>query len=216
MSHSLTPWTAARCPGSPVLHQLLELTQTHAHRVGDAISSSVIPFSSRLQYFPASGSFPISWFFASSGQSIVVSASASVPPMNIQDWFPLGLTGLISLQSTGLSRVFSSTTVQKYQYFSAQLSLWSNCHNHTWLLEKPQLWQMDLCHQSEAKLTQSRPTLCDPMGYTVHGILQARILEWVAFLFRRGSSQPRDWTKVYRIAGRFFTSRATREAHKQK
>ena len=84
------------------------------------ISSSVIPFSSRLQSFPASGAFPMSWFFSSGGQSIGVSASASVFPMNIQDWFPLGWTGWISLQSKGLSRVFSNTTVQKHQFFSTQ------------------------------------------------------------------------------------------------
>ena len=87
------------------------------------ISSSVVPFSSCLQSFPASGSFQMSQFFASGGQSIGVSASASVLPMNIQDWFPLGLTGLISLQSRGLSRVFANTTVQKHQFFGAQLSL---------------------------------------------------------------------------------------------
>jgi len=87
------------------------------------ISSSVIPFSSCLQSFPASVSFLISQFFASGGQSIGVSALASVLPMNIQNWFPLGLTGWISLQSKGLSRVFSSTTVQKHQFFGAQLSL---------------------------------------------------------------------------------------------
>ena len=81
------------------------------------ISSSVVPFSSHLQSFPASGSFPMSQFFASGGQSIGVSASASVLPMNIRDWFPLVLTGLISLQSKGLSRVFSNTTVQKCQFF---------------------------------------------------------------------------------------------------
>ena len=106
------------------------------------ISSSVIPFSSCLQSFPVLRSFQMSQFFASGGQSIRVSASASVLPMNIQDWFPLGLTGLtslglISLQSKGLSRVFSNTTVQKHQFFCAQLSLWSNSHIHTWLLEKP-------------------------------------------------------------------------------
>ena len=100
------------------------------------ISSSVVPFSLCLQSFPASGSFPISQFFASGGQSIGVSASASVLPMNIQDWFPLGWIGLISFQSKGLSRVFSNTTVQKHQFFSAQLSLWSHSHIHTWLLEK--------------------------------------------------------------------------------
>ena len=87
------------------------------------ISSSVIPFSSCLQSFLASGSFPMSQFFPSDGQSIGISGSASVLPMNIQDWFPLGCTGWISLQSKGLSRVFSNTTVQKHQFFSAQLSL---------------------------------------------------------------------------------------------
>ena len=89
------------------------------------ISSSVFPFSSSLQSFPASGSFPMSQFFTSGGQSIGVLASASVLPMNIQDWFPLGWTGWISLQSKGLSRIFSNTTVQKHQFFGAQLSLWS-------------------------------------------------------------------------------------------
>ena len=101
------------------------------------ISSVVVSFSSCLHSFPASGSFPMSQFFESVGQSIGASASASVLPMNIQDWFPLGLTGLIFLWSKGLSRVFSNTTVQKHQYFSTQPSLWSNSHSHTWLLEKP-------------------------------------------------------------------------------
>ena len=87
------------------------------------ISSSVIPFSSRLQSFPASGSFPMSQFFASDGQCIGVSVSASVLPVNFQDWFPLGLTAWISLQSKGFSRVFSNTTVQTHQFFGAQLSL---------------------------------------------------------------------------------------------
>ena len=104
------------------------------------ISSSVIPFSSCLRSFPPSRSFPMSQFFTSGGQCIGISASASVLPMNIQDWFPLGLTGWISLQSKGLSRVFSNTTVQKHQFFGAQLSLWSNSHIQTWLLEKPWLW----------------------------------------------------------------------------
>ena len=126
-------------PGFPVYHSPPELTQTHVHRVGDAIQPShpVIPFSSCLQPFPASRSFPMSQFFASGSQSIGVSASTSVLPMNIQDWFPLGLTGWISLQSKGLSRVFSNTTVQKHQCFSTQLSSQSNSHIHTWLLEKP-------------------------------------------------------------------------------
>ena len=111
--------------GFPVHHQLLALAQTYVHWVGDAIQPShpVIPFSSHLQSFPASGSFPMSQFLASGGQSIGVSASASVLPMNIQNWFPWRLTGLISLQSKEHSRVFSKTTVQKHQFFSAQLSL---------------------------------------------------------------------------------------------
>ena len=107
--------------GFPVHHQLPELARTHVHRVSDAIQpsqSSVIPFSSWLQSFLASGSFPMSQFFTSGGQSIRASALASVLPMNIQSWFPLGLTGLI-LQSKRLSRVFSNTTVQKHQFFSA-------------------------------------------------------------------------------------------------
>ena len=87
------------------------------------ISSSVVPFFSHLWSFPASGSFPMSQVFTSGGQSIGISSSASILPMNIQDWFPLGWTGWISLQSKGLSRVFSNTTVQKHQFFGAQLSL---------------------------------------------------------------------------------------------
>ena len=100
-----------------------------------AISSSVVPLSSCLQSYPASGSFPMSQFFASGGQSI--EASASVLPVNSFHWSPLGLTGLISLQSKGFSRVFSNFTVPKHQFFSAQFSFWSHSHIHTWLLEKP-------------------------------------------------------------------------------
>ena len=104
------------------------------------VSFSVTPFFSHLQSCPAAGSFQMSQFFASGGQSTGASASASVLPMNIQSWFPLGLTGLISLLSKGLSRVFSSSTVQKHQFFSAQSSLQSNSHTRTRLLEKPKLW----------------------------------------------------------------------------
>ena len=96
-------------------------------------SSSVTHFSSCPQSFPAAGSFPVSWLFTSGGLS--TGASASVLPMNIQSWFPLGLTGLISLLSKGLSRVFSTTTIQKHQFFSAQPSLGSNSHTHTWPLK---------------------------------------------------------------------------------
>ena len=98
------------------------------------ISSSVVPFSSHLQSVPASESFPMSQLLASGGQSIGASASASVLPRYIQDWFPLGWTGWISLQSEGLSRGFSNITDQKHQFFGSQLSLWSNTHIHTWLL----------------------------------------------------------------------------------
>ena len=129
-SHSvmLTLYDPMDCstPGFPVHHQLPDLAQTHVHRVGDAIQPSY-PLSSppppAFNLSPASGSFPMSHFFASGGQRIGVSVSASALPVNSQDWFPLGLTGLISLQSKGLSRVFSNTTVQKHQFFSAQLSL---------------------------------------------------------------------------------------------
>ena len=100
------------------------------------ISFSVVPFSSCPQSFPASGSFKMSQLFPSGGQSIGISASTSVLPVNIQDWFPLGWTDWISLQSKGLSRVFSNTIAQKHQFFGTQLSLWYNSHIHTWLLEK--------------------------------------------------------------------------------
>ena len=124
-------------PGLPVHHQLWEFTQTHVHRVGDAIQHSVILFSSCPQSLPASGSFPMSQLFSWGGQITGISASASVLPLNTQDWSPLGWTGWITLQSKGLSRVFSNTTVQKHRFFGAQLSSKSNSHIHTWPLEKP-------------------------------------------------------------------------------
>ena len=102
-----------------------------------AISSSVVPFSSCPQSLPASESFPMSQHFAWGGQSIGVSALASVLPINTQDWSPLGWTAWISLQPKGLSRVFSNTTVQKHQFFGVQLYSQSNSHIHTWPLEKP-------------------------------------------------------------------------------
>ena len=104
------------------------------------ISSSVVPFSSFPQSLPASGSFPMSQLFAWGGLSIGASASAPVLPMNTQIWSPLWWTGCISLQSKGPSRVFPNITVQKHQFFSAQLSSQSNSHIHTWPLEKPQPW----------------------------------------------------------------------------
>ena len=120
-----------------VLLYLLEFAQIHVHWLNDAISFSAVPFSFCLQSFPASGSFPMSWLFTSSSQNIQAAGSQSDIPMNTQDWYPLVLTGLISLQSKGLSRVFCNTTIQKHQFFGTQLSLWSNSHICTRLLEKP-------------------------------------------------------------------------------
>ena len=133
-----TPWTAA-CQASLSITNSQSCSNACPSRqwCHPTISSSVVPFSSCLQSFTASGSFTMSQFFASGGQSIRASASASVLPVNIQDWFLLGWTGCISLQSKVLSRVFSSTTVQKHQFFGAQLSLYPNSHIHTWLLERP-------------------------------------------------------------------------------
>ena len=112
-----------RPPCSSPAHRVHSNSCPLSRRCHPTTSSSVVPFSSHLQSFPASGSFPMSQFFTSGGQSIGVSASTSVLPMNIQDWSPLGWTGWISLQSKGLSRLFSNTTVQKHQFFGAQLSL---------------------------------------------------------------------------------------------
>ena len=126
-------------PGWPVFHHLPELALTHVHWVGDAIQPShplspSSPFAFNLSQHQ--GLFPMSWVFTSLGQSVGASTSASVHPMNVQGWFPLGLTGLISLLSMGLARVFSKTTVRKHQFFGIQPYLWSNSHIHTWLLEK--------------------------------------------------------------------------------
>ena len=134
------------------------------------ISSSVVPFPSCPQSFPASGFFQMSQLFASGGQSTGVSASTSVLPMNIQGWFPLGWTGLVSSQSKGLSSILTRK------------------------------W---------GEVAQLCPTLCDPMdcnlpGSSVHGIFQARVLEWVAISFSRGSFWLRDWTQVSHIAGRLY------------
>ena len=136
MNHSM--------PGLPVHHQLQEFTQTHIHQVCDVIQPShplSSPSSPAPSSLPALESFPMSQLFACGGQSIgasaSASASASVLPKNTQDWYPLEWTGWISLQSKGLSRVFSNTTVQKHQFFGAQPSSQSNSHIHTWPLEKP-------------------------------------------------------------------------------
>ena len=158
-----------------------------------AISSSAIPFSPCLWSFPASGSFPMSQFFTSGGQSGGASASASVLPMNIQDWFLLGLTSLISLLCKGLSRVFFNTTVQKHQFFGTQLSLQSNSQ-----LSNPYM-------TAEKTIALTRWIF---VGKVMS--LLFNMLEWVAIFFSRGSSQPRNGTQVSHIAGGFFTSWATR------
>ena len=126
-------------PGFPVHHQLPELAQTHVHWVSDAIQPFILCQSLLLlpSIFPSIRVSSSESVFTSGSQSIGASASASVFPMNSQDWFPWGLTGLISLQSKGLSRVFFNTTVQKHQFFGCQISLWLNSHIHIWLLEKP-------------------------------------------------------------------------------
>ena len=131
-------WSGVPLPSPTVSLSLLKFMSTEwisTHWCYLTNSSSAAPFSIHLQYFPASGSFPMSHLFASGGP--IIGASASVLPMNIQDWFPLGWVSWISLQSRGLSRVFSNTTVQKHRFFGAQLSSQSNSHIHTWLLEKP-------------------------------------------------------------------------------
>ena len=138
VSDSATPWTATRQASLFITNSwsLLKLMSIKSGIPSNHLTlcrPCLLPPS----IFPRIRSFPMSQLFTSGGQSIGVSASASVFPMNIQDWFHLGLTGWISLQSKGLSGVFSNTTVQKHQFFSAQFSLWANSHIHTWLLEKP-------------------------------------------------------------------------------
>ena len=139
VSNSLRPHESQHarspCPSpTPGVHSNSRPSSRRCH---PATSSSVVPFSSCPQSLPASGSFPMSQLFTWGGQSIGVSALASVLPKNIQDWCPLEWTGWISLQSKGLSRVFSNTTVQKHQFFDAQFSSQSNSHIHTWPQEKP-------------------------------------------------------------------------------
>ena len=134
----VNPWITARqvsCPSpTPRVYPNSCASSQWCH---PAISSSVVPFSSCPRYLPASESFPVSQHFTWGGQSIGVSALASVLPMNTQDWSPLEWAGWISLQSKGLSRVFSNTTVQKHQFFGTQPSSQSNSHIHTWPQEKP-------------------------------------------------------------------------------
>ena len=144
-----TPWTTAHQASLSITNSwsLLKLMSIESVMPSN-LSSSVVPFSSHLQSFPESGSFPMSWFFTSCGQSIGASPSASVLPMNIQGWFPLGLTGLVSLLFKGLSRIFSNTTIWKHQSVSIQTSLWSNYHTHAWLLKNHSFDYTDHCWQS--------------------------------------------------------------------
>ena len=130
------PWIAARQASLSITNSRSSLMSIGSW-CHPAISSSVVPFSSCPQSFPASESFPMSQLFTRGGQSTGVSALASVLPVNTQGWSPLEWTGWISLKSKGLSRVFSNTTIQKHQFFSAQLSSQSNFHICTWPLEKP-------------------------------------------------------------------------------
>ena len=137
------------------------------------ISSSVISFSSRLQSFPSSRSFPVSQCFTLGGQRIRASASASVLPMNIQDGFPWGLTSLIFLHCKGLSGIFSNTTVQKHQFFGAQLSLWSNSHIHTRQLKKPCLWL-------DGPLSQSNVSALNHKGSPIRSVSFSKALWYCA------------------------------------
>ena len=136
-----TPWTAAHQASPPSLsHGICSNPWSLSQWCYSTISFFAALFSSHLQSFPASGSFPVSRLFTSDGQSIGISAPATVLPMNIQGWITLGLTSLISVQSKGLSIVFSSTTIQKHQFFSTRPSLWANSRICTWLLEKIVSW----------------------------------------------------------------------------
>ena len=140
--------------GSPVLHCLPEYTETYMHWVSDVTNHLIhnCPLLLLPSIFPSTGAFPVSWLFTSGGQSIGASALASVPLMNIQDWLPLGLTGLI-LQSKGLSRVFSNTPIQKYQFFGTQSSLWPEVYSkplssaairiHSATLYRANIWKQE-------------------------------------------------------------------------
>ena len=153
LSDSVTPWTAAWQASLSITNSQSLLRLMSIESVMP--SNNVVPFS-RLQSFLSSVSFPMSQFFPSGGQSIGISASKSVLPVNIWDWFSLRWTGWISLQSKGLSRVFLSTSVQKHQFFTTQHSLWSNRHIHTWLLKKPCFDYVHLCWPSNVSAVLSR------------------------------------------------------------
>ena len=168
------------------------------------------PFSSHPQSFPALGSFPMSQFFTSCGQSTGLSVSTSALPMNIKDWFPLGLTGLIFLQSKGLSSIFSSTIVQKHQFFSTQLPLQSNSHIHTRHSSSFYIALFIGCAMQHCNCPQSYRTACNPTdqsppGSSVRGMFQARILELVAISTPGDHPKPRLNPHLV-LVGRFFVS----------
>ena len=186
-------------PGSlsfTIFWNLLKLIEFIESVMPSNASSSVVPFSSCLQSFPASGSFPISQLFASNGQNMESSVSASVLPMNIQSWFPLWLTGLISLQSKGLSRVFYSTTVQKHQFFKAQPSLWSSSHpymNDYWKTIALTRWTLvnrvisllfsTLCRFVIAFLPRSKSLLISWLQSSSAAILEPKKINCILSLF---------------------------------
>ena len=207
-----TPWNAARQASLSITNSRPSSWWCHP-----AISSSVVPFSSCPQSLPASESSPMSQLFTWGGQSTGVSALAPFLPKNTQDWSPLEWTGWISLQSKGLSRVFSNTTVQKHQFFgdlpktnrletgqqtpSIQLPNLRNVNVYTYTVSWDLKWSLlNITSRVKVKVTQSCPTLCDPMGCSLLSscpwILQTRILQWVAIPSSRSSSQPRDRTQV--------------------
>ena len=193
-------------PGFPVLPHLPKLAQTHVHWVCDTIQRShplLSPFSSCLPSFPASESFLMSRLFASGGQSIGASASASVLPMNIQDWLPLFSNDwfyLLAVQGTLKSLL---------QHHRSKASiLWCSAFFMVQLLHPYMTTGKTIALPIQTFV--GKVALQSPLST---GILQARLLEWVAMLSSRGSSQPRDRTQISRIAGGFFTTWATRKAH---
>ena len=164
-------------------------------------------FFSCPQSFPVSESFPIGWLVASGGQSIEI--SAAVLPINIQSWFHSRLTGLISLLSKGRSRVLPNTMIWRHRFFSIQPSLLSNSHIHTCVYVCVCVCVCVCVLVAQLCLTLCNPTDYSPPGFSVHGILQARILEWIAIPFSKRTSHLRDQTLVSLITGRFFTVWAT-------
>ena len=187
VQHFVTPWTVTPSLPNPSLSpRVCSNSCSLSWWCHPTISSSVVHFSSCLQSFPASGFFPVSQLFASGGQRIRTSASTLVLQMNIQGWFSLGLTGLIFLLSKGLSRVFFSTTVWRHQFFSAQPSLWSSSHNHTWLLSTRRQ------HQG-SQVKNSVPQDCPQPNFRCQS--EAHVTTWV-FDWLAGFQQLLLWIQL--------------------